>query len=52
VIFLDSCARHTYIVLKEHVAGAASPRTRKPKRSRLMKKKAKKDEKKAPKKGK
>jgi len=39
-------------VLKEHVAGAASPRTRESKRSRPMKKKAKKDEKKAPKKGK
>ena len=51
-ISLDSRAHSTLYRLAEHVVSAASRCPGKPKRSRLMKKKAKKEEKKAPKKGK
>ena len=50
-IVLDSRPRPLYIVSQQHVAGAASPRDH-PQKESLMKKKAKKDDKKAPKKGK
>jgi hypothetical protein len=51
-ISLDSHAHSTLYRVAEHVVSAASRCPGKPKRSRLMKKKAKKEEKKAPKKGK
>jgi hypothetical protein len=50
-ILLDSCTRNPYIVLNELVSAAPAP-TARHKKEPFMKKKAKKDEKKAPKKAK